>query len=389
MVTATYEHIVVILLVGVIFVGAVVALPAINNSTFQAVDEQQLKNTALNVLDSMLLGTGSPANWGSDHNIEITEFGLAYSSSLSKYVLDSDKVQRLDINNPYHLLPEQVQDLLNLQGYGFNITFYRPFTTIPLLQIDREKNEVNFGATVYRTQDGTPVPNAEIKVTLFQCSLDANGKIILDPYKTDPTGKFYDSIEIGEGILSVIAIMEITAGGMSTIVTAQDAYVNLDDFIQINTSGDLVTLYIRDEDENTLEDKFLIQPSSRVVTDVWAYSSGNLISLDIGTSGHVNFGSKICEFETPGLSELDATALMIRIEVNIPKSIQRELGMPDDIPSAHAIPVYIVGALSYDSVEKILDFGYNPQADSIVVTMRRFALISGMTYIVELGLWKE
>ena len=30
MVTATYEHIVVILLVGVIFVGAVVALPAIS-----------------------------------------------------------------------------------------------------------------------------------------------------------------------------------------------------------------------------------------------------------------------------------------------------------------------------------------------------------------------
>lgn len=386
MVTATYEHIVVILLVGVIFVGAVVALPAINYSTFQAVDTAQLKNTALNVLNSLLLGPGSPANWGFDHDIEITEFGLAYSSSFSKYVLDSDKVQRLDINNPYHLLPEQVQDLLKLQGYGFNITFYRPYTTIPLLQIDRETNEVNFGVTVIRTQDGTPVPNAEITVTLFQSSLNANVNNTLGPYKTDPAGKYYDSIEIDEGILSVIAIMEITAGGMSTIVTEQDGYVNLDDFIQMNTSGDLITLYIRDEEE--LKQNYSIPRASREITDVWAYVSGTLYPLEIAGGGHVNFGSQLCEFESPGLSELDATALMIRLLVTIPKDRQRELGMPD-LGSAAKIPVYIVGTLSFDSVEKILDFGFDPEADDIVVTMRRFVVISGMTYIVELGLWKE
>ena len=83
MVTATYEHIVIILLVGVIFVGTVVALPAINQPTFQAIDQQQLKNTALNVLNSMLLGVGSPANWGSDPSTVVEEFGLAHSTQKS------------------------------------------------------------------------------------------------------------------------------------------------------------------------------------------------------------------------------------------------------------------------------------------------------------------
>ena len=387
MVTATYEHIVIILLVGVIFVGTVVALPAMNYSTFQAVDVQQLKNTALNVLDSMLLGVGSPSNWGSDPDMEITEFGLAYPSSFSKYVLDSDKVQRLDINNPYHLSSEQVQDLLKLQGYGFNITFYRPFTTIPLLQINRTTNEINFGATVIRTQDGTPVPNAEITITLFQSSISSFGNTTIGPYKTDSAGKYYDSLQIDGGILSVIAIMEITAGGMSTIVTEQDGYVNLDDFIKMSTSGDIVTLYIGDEDG--LKQNYSIPQASRVVTNAWAYSSGILYPLEIEGSGHVNFGSQLCEFESPGLSELDATALMIRLEVTIPKDRRVELGMPDDISSSAGIPVYIVGALSFDSFEKILDFGYTPQANNIVVTTRRFVVISGMTYIVELGLWKE
>jgi hypothetical protein len=387
MVTATYEHIVIILLVGVIFVGTVVALPAINYSTFQAVDEQQLKNTALNVLNSLLLGAGSPANWGSNRDIEINEFGLALSNSFSKYILDSDKVQTLDNNNPDHLQPEEVRDLLNLQGYGFNITFYRPYTTIPLLHIDREKNEVNFGVTVIRTQDGTPIPNAEIKVTLFQSSLSGNINNTIGPYKTDPTGKFYGSTEIGEGILSVVAIMEITAGGMSTIVTEQDGYVNIDDFIQMNTSGDRITLYIRDEEE--LKQQYSIPRASREITGAWAYVSGILYELNIPDSGHVNFGSQLCEFESPGLGELGATALMIRLEVTIPKDRQRELGMPDDIVSAAKIPVYIVGALSFDSVEKILDFGFKPAANDIVVMMRRFVVISGMTYIVEIGLWKE
>ncbi len=60
-----YEHIVAILVVGVIFVGAVVALPAAINANLATVDQQQIRNAATNVFDSMLLGVGSPPNWGS------------------------------------------------------------------------------------------------------------------------------------------------------------------------------------------------------------------------------------------------------------------------------------------------------------------------------------
>ena len=117
MVSAVYEHIVIIILVGVIFLGTVVALPAINYSSFQAVDQQQLKNTALNVFNSMLLGAGSPPDWGITFpfdQYEVDNFGLASSRPFSKYVLDSDKVQRLDPDpaNPGYMEYDRIRELL-------------------------------------------------------------------------------------------------------------------------------------------------------------------------------------------------------------------------------------------------------------------------------------
>ena len=90
MAPAAYDHIVAMVIVGVIFIGTVVALPAMTFSNLRTVDEQQLRNVALNVFDSILLSGGSPSNWGStdpsewdQNNVEL--FGLASSSELSKF----------------------------------------------------------------------------------------------------------------------------------------------------------------------------------------------------------------------------------------------------------------------------------------------------------------
>jgi len=63
MVSAAYDHMVAIVIVGMIFVATVVALPAISYSNMATVDQQQLRNTAYSVFDAMLLDVGSPSNW--------------------------------------------------------------------------------------------------------------------------------------------------------------------------------------------------------------------------------------------------------------------------------------------------------------------------------------
>jgi hypothetical protein len=388
MVTATYEHIVIILLVGVIFVGTVVALPAINYSTFQSVDQQQLKNTALNVLNSMLLGVGAPPTWGSSIPTEVEEFGLAKSSPFSKYVLDTNKVQRLDQDNPWHFTCEQVRDMLKLQGYGFNFTLYRPFIATPLLDIDTVNNKVNFAVTTIRTQDGAPIPNAEVDVTLFMSSVDEVDNIeshANSPYMTDATGYCHDSITIPSGIVSIIAVLQITAGGMSTVVVKQESYINLDEFIRIDTYGDIVRLTLRSDELK----KRGIPPAERKITGAWAIKSGEKIDL-LADILKITWGAgwEYADILFEGLSELDATALVIRLNVKIPSTGEWADTLPPSI-RGRLFPVYICGALNFGATDEILNFGFETPTHNTVATVRRIVVIANMAYIAELGLWKE
>ncbi|HEX9261608.1 MAG TPA: hypothetical protein VF893_03685, partial [Candidatus Bathyarchaeia archaeon] len=244
---SVYENIVAILIVGVIFVGTVVALPATINANLQTVDQQQLRNTASSVFDSMLLDVGSPSNWGSkvhfdqDGNpyfdpTEVEKFGLAYADPFSKFVLDSDKVQRL---NPGELDYESVRDLLRIQNdYGFLFSIYRPFRVASTLSIT--DNSVNFSVTVTRTEDGTPIPKAAVKVTTFVTAAYINKtktttppdipEFISSPMApvygtTGVTGSYQNTtyVSLGEyAVNSAVAIMEINVAGMSTTVVKQN-----------------------------------------------------------------------------------------------------------------------------------------------------------------------
>jgi hypothetical protein len=200
MVSATYDHIVAILIVGAIFVSTVVALPALNYSNLQTIDQQQLRNTALNVFDSMLLSAGNPSNWGSsgtdfDQN-EVDKFGLAYSDPFSKYVLDVDKVQRIDLSNPTGFVEyNRVHELLNLEDYSFQFSILRPF--VVTWSLNTTGREVHFAVAVKRTEDGTPIPNARVKLTT---TLAVNDGKDFDVLRLDPLTYFTDALGICEGI---------------------------------------------------------------------------------------------------------------------------------------------------------------------------------------------
>jgi hypothetical protein len=389
MVTAVYEHIVIILLVGVIFVGAVLALPAINYSSFQSVDQQQLKNTALNAFTSMLLGVGSPPNWGStfpfDQN-NVETFGLAYSNPFSKFVADPDKVQRLDPYNPGFIEYDRVLNLLNLREYGFQLSIYRPFKVN--WNLDITSQIIKFSVTVTRTQDMAPIPNAQVTVTTIATAANRNTDdllyVYLDPsiYVTNSSGSCegFQTINLsGYSIETALAIMTINVHGMYTTVVAHSDD-SMTKHIKINTFGDTITL--------SLPDELIDQTSSeRRIRDISAYDFENLYQLFDGSSGNPKDtkitqgeGYQYWSMDFPGIRTLNPTVLLFVMELTLKNP-------PKGQPARTY--VLIAGPFSFGDPEKIFEFGPQAHPENIIATMRRFMVISDMTYVIDIVMWQE
>ncbi len=390
MAPAAYDHIVAMVIVGIIFISTVVALPAMTFSNFQTVDEQQLRNTALNVFDSMLLSGGSPSNWGStsptewdQNNVEL--FGLANPNALSKYVLDSDKVQRLDPNNPGVMEYERVRDLLKLQDYGFRFSLFRPFSV--KWQLNLTQNAVHFSVTVKRTEDGTPIPNAQVTVTTMitasKLSKTNTSDLIskaFEPrsYTTDPLGKCHDTITTnlsGYSIQYAVAIIKVTVGGLSTTVVAQNENP-ITKFIKINTFGDTVTLSFRNElsEEET--------SSERRIIEIDAYDFENLYKIFDGTTMNPpdlkvvqGVGYEYWTMNFPNLRALNPTVLLFVMQLTL-KGEGRVL-------------ILIAGPFSFQGSEEIFSFGPQPTSEKVIAIMTRLVVISDMTYVAKLAFWRE
>jgi hypothetical protein len=91
-----YDHIAAMVIIGLIFVGAVVVLPALNMRDLLSMEQLRLRNTAINVLNSILLDAGYPNDWGLRVNgtfyfeaDAVKRFGLASQATSNFYVLDA------------------------------------------------------------------------------------------------------------------------------------------------------------------------------------------------------------------------------------------------------------------------------------------------------------
>lgn len=390
-----------------IFVGTVVALPATINANLQTVEQQQLRNTATNVFDAMLLDVGSPSKWGSkvyfDSNgnpqfpaNEVQEFGLAYADPFSKFVLDPDKVQRL---NPGELSYEKVRELLNIQNeYGFLFSIYRPFRVDSSLSIT--DNSVNFSVTVTRTEDGTPIPNAKVKVTTFVTAAYVNKtktstppdipEFISSPMDpvygtTGVTGTYRNTTNVSLGeyaVNSAVAIMEINVAGMSTTVVKQNDYAYVQ-YINVTTYGDNVVLSIRGSNLPDSE-----SPNSRVVLDAVAYDSQSTALLDLlDDPNRVNWGvgKQNATMDFPGLRSINPTVLLMVLQIQV---------NAETLPNGTKLPggkrlVLCAGPFSFADSGKIYEFGGDATAKNPIALMRRLVVISDMTYVATLAFWRE
>ncbi len=382
MVGELYDYIVSIVVVGIIFVSGVLAVPAISYVNLLHVDEQQLRNTALNVFDAILLGSGSPADWGSTfpfNQSDVSTFGLAYAGESSLYVLDTDKVQRLDEDSPGYIKYEYVQDLLELKDYGFSLNILRPFAVD--WNFNKTTSYVWFAVNVTRSQDGRPIPNAEVVSTIIysaknETDEEAEPLVGLTTPKsafTNVLGRCEgnETIEIPDGLTLVraVAVLRVTVAGMSTIVVAEEDEST--HVMKVSTFGDNITISFRNESVPT--------SGARWIENVMMYSEGTLMKIYEGTSEEkITWGYGYLQwFKTfLGLNAINPPLLIFTVSV--------------PVKGEGRIPVIVTGPFSFWDSSRIFSFGSDSeQSGNVALKLRRYVVLSDMTYIAELTLWKE
>jgi hypothetical protein len=377
-----------------IFVGVVVAVPAsMSFTTSQAIDQQQLRNTALNVFNAMLQGTGAPSNWGYQFPFDqnsVRTFGLASSSPFSSYILDSNKVQRIDTSIPGSMNYSYVRNLLGLQGYGFQFSLFRPFKVAWDIQWNDQTNHVTLRVNVSRTEDGAPIPNAVVMANIIATTTNPNKKdepklSVSQIYHTEFTDLLGQAeidetlvVDTGYTLEKAIAFMHITVAGMETMVVAsRDSAAQ--DCLKISTYDETLSLtFFEKEYYNTSK----IPSGERKIEAIYGYDFESLMLLhqgdqkDVITASQSDSSYSTWSREFPGLNSINPSMLIFVISVPLGQGEGgRQL-------------VVIAGPFSFDASTRIFQFGPETTGN-ILTTTRRLVIISGMTYVCELLLWKE
>lgn len=150
-------------------------------------EREQLKVTAQKLLTQILLDAGAPADWGRNTSItadSLCSFGLAEESESTRtaYVLDVDKVLRLNRSNPLYIPIQTANNLLGLgRDYGFALEI------TPALRVDvATRNGSNeFEVTLRSEYAGIPLSNANVTGRMYYLSLNGS------------TPKVHDTILLG------------------------------------------------------------------------------------------------------------------------------------------------------------------------------------------------
>jgi len=382
MVNAVYDHIIAILVVGSMFVGAVVVAPTLTLVNIKAVDQQQLRNLALNVFNAILLDTGEPTNWGSLdpfylNDPRVQRFGLAIAQDSTFYVLDPDKVQRLVTDNPLNYCDyNRVRELLGLQGYGFSLRIVPPFnvtnvdgTPIP----DRSPITINGAEVSYEVKvsylDGTPIPKANVTATIVYTD-GSNLKITTrHQILTNALGICQDTATLDFEPTQAIIVLRVTVAGVATlIVTFGTTPAN--DIAEINFVGDSIILTMPDATPR----------GARWVDNIIPILGGqDLEFIYNGTrnnSDKLNYGAlRVWSKTFNGLKSRNPVIFIFNFWTVIKGEGRQE--------------VLIAGPYHNLLGYTVFSYGESAASSGESVKIQRNVVISGMTYTAELWLWKE
>ncbi len=383
MVSAVFDHIFAILIVGAIFVSTIVVMPTMTLGNFQAVDEQQLRNTALNVFNTMLLDTGNPVDWGALSNFQpddprVQRFGLAKAQEPSFYILDPDKVQKLVPGNPLNSLSySKTRQLLGLQNYGFRLRIIPPFNVTFL---DTSVNGYNLTFRVRVTYlAGDPVPKAQTSATAVYTKGDTIfGVAKSNVFETNAMGICDGYVILGTDNPDyyMVTIRATVADVATLIVNSGQVFNNT--IAKINLQYDTLILTTTKDPPNYNQ-----PPNDQAwIKNIVAFDNmGNIWNLYNGTKDDkFNTGDGSYELwakDFCGLHGFEPVVLIFNFWVV-------------DQVTGHGRQFVLV-MLAYPDLfgTNIFEYGGSPSSGTQVVRLQRSVIITSMTYTAELWLWKE
>ncbi|MEM1581466.1 MAG: hypothetical protein QXK89_03015 [Candidatus Bathyarchaeia archaeon] len=196
-----YEYLFAAFVVISILLAATFMLTITSEPLRVSSERENLKSIAHTILTRILLDPGDPIDWGSNTSISVSDlksFGLAYQryevSPKDAYVLDPDKISRLNKNNPFYISPIEVRKLLGLSDeYGFTIEL------LPALNIEVNQTEVNkYKISVKSIYNVRPLSDANVTARIYY--IMGNGLIgdhLIGPYTTGPDGAT-EEIDVSE-----------------------------------------------------------------------------------------------------------------------------------------------------------------------------------------------
>jgi len=383
-----YDHLTAVIIIGTLFVVAVVAVPTISYVNLLYVDQQQLRNVALGALKTMLLDAGYPTDWGSYQvfsNSTVERFGLALDDSSSFYVLDPDKVSRLLIDNPAGFVGyETIRDRLGLQDYGFNLRILPPFnvTINDGRPVDLASMRSGVQVLVTYNNDGRPIPNAGVKAKiLYTKSKDASQFYWATPVSntTNALGrcKIKDS-SLPADVQDFVLVLTVTVADLATVSATYMAGFH-QQTAAASIIGDTVKLWIPEDaipSEQPRGKRLIMSVTSVTEDEVSIIHEGGNEQEDKMNWGQGSPYSDI-NYTFPGMCYEESLFLIFTIRVSIGKEGGLAL-------------VLFLGPRPNWLGARVQAFGDTTGATSAsAVKVQRTVIISGMTYIVELTLWKE
>jgi len=373
-----YDHAVALVVVGALFMFGVVVLPNTSYVNLLHVNEQQLRNRALDSLEAMLLDVGYPENWGTTTNFsqnDVERFGLALSNSSSPYVLDPDKVQRLVENNPVGYIEyNELRELLRLQGYGFEIMVEPAFNVSVEDLAPSQSNNLTYRVRVtYRDTMG-PIPDARVKaLVLYALKLHGQNYVtccIEEELRTDELGNCTLKLNLEGEITCAYVVWNVHKSGIS-VLTATSKGSPPDDVAEINLVGDYIIL---------TKPRSIPNGDVKILDITTVTDDGELVVLYNGTGGsedQINWGSKDRWLKKiNGLKDVNPTLIIL------------DATAPEE--GSGRIAKIAVGPFPVDLGSRVLTYG-PPGGIPIVgaAVLERSVKIAGLDYVFKLVLWKE
>ena len=186
----SYEYLFTAIIIFAILIASTTIVSIMPQPSINVSEKEQLKTVAQKIMTQLTLNPGNPPDWGSNLTVgssTLTAFGLAKYGEIARgaYVLDLDKVQRLNENLPQNLYvpPSRVIDLLNLgNDYGIKIEF------VPALNATVATEINSNSATIYVNVTGQnmlPIANVNVTARIFYLY---DGQIQKTPIFTNFTG---------------------------------------------------------------------------------------------------------------------------------------------------------------------------------------------------------